>query len=353
MNLDTNAAVLLFVLDSIPPTDANLYINPHLKRDELPVTGTSSVQPHPAIDELPTCDKVKLLYHINKVTGVHWLFIPPSVALNILAITYRKGHLGFSCCYKIMARSWFIHVLSKFLCSFIYHCSQCLTLQTNRHPSYESLQPMEFPPVFFFSLTLDFVLALSMTKKKFNAIMSVTCKFSKRITLIKGTNTWSADDWAHAFLKRLDLIDWSLQKQLITDHNPKFACKFWKTLFTKLEIKLLYSTAYHLQINGSSERTNQTIEIVLRFFVYAIEDFVRWPKVLPQIQSLLNNTSVSTTRKTPNEITYSFSMRKLLDLVLAVTVSKTSVVHINIPTQCHLLSLIRRNIMIESTNLYF
>lgn len=86
-------------------------------------------------------------------------------------------------------------------------------------------------------------------------------------------------------------------------------------MFEKLGVKLLYSTAYHSQTDGSSERTNQTVEIALRFFVHALEDPSLWPEVLPQIQSILNNTSSSTTGKTPNEVAYGFSPRRPLDLL--------------------------------------
>ena len=102
--------------------------------------------------------------------------------------------------------------------------------------------------------------------------MSVTCKFSKRITLIEGVDTWTAKQWAQAFLKRLDLINWSLLGELITNRDPKFLSKFWTALFDKLGVKLLYSTAYHPQIDGLSERINQTVEIVLRFFVHTFKD---------------------------------------------------------------------------------
>ena len=86
-------------------------------------------------------------------------------------------------------------------------------------------------------------------------------------------------------------------------------------MFTKLGVKLLYSTAYHPQTDGSSERTNQTVEIALRFFVHILEDPSCWPKVLLCIQSILNNTSSSTTGKTPNKIAYRFSPRRPLDLI--------------------------------------
>lgn len=124
----------------------------------------------------------------------------------------------------------------------------------------------------FFTLTLDFVLAFSLTKQSFNAIMSMTCKFLKQVTLIEGADTRSAEQWAQAFLKRLDLIDWGLPGKLITDRDLKFLSKFWAELFARLGVKLLYNTAYHPQTDCSSKRTNQTVEIALRFFVHALKD---------------------------------------------------------------------------------
>lgn len=58
-----------------------------------------------------------------------------------------------------------------------------------------------------------------------------------------------------------------------------------------------------------------------------MDDPFCWPEVLPRIQSLLNNTSSSTTGKTPNEVAYGFSPRRLLDLCSATTLLNTYVAH--------------------------
>lgn len=111
-----------------------------------------------------------------------------------------------------------------------------------------------------------------MSKKGYHTLILVTYKFSKKVTLIKNKDTFPAKRSAYAFLARLSLIDWSLLRELITNKNPKFFSKFWTSLFEKLGVKLLYSTAYYLQINGSNKRTNQMVEIVLYFFVHAFKD---------------------------------------------------------------------------------
>ena len=249
---------------------------------------------------LPLPDKTKLLYQVIRTTGNLRIYIPPVVASDILQIVHKQGHPGFSHGYEIVMRFWYIRHLTNLLRKFIQHCPQYLQLQTRRHCFYRSLQPIEFPLVPFFTLTLDFVLALPVTKHGFNAIMSVICKFSKRVTFIKGADIWSVEQWAQTFLKHLDLIDWGLLGELITNRDPKLVSKFWAELFARLGIKLLYSTTYHPQTDGSSEHTNQTVEIALRFFVHALEDASLWPEVLLHIQSIFNNTSSSTTGKTPN-----------------------------------------------------
>lgn len=98
----------------------------------------------------------------------------------------------------------------------------------------------------FFTLILDFILALLMSKEDYNASMSVTCKFFKRVTLIKRKNIFTAKKWAHAFFARPDLIDWGLPGKLITNLDPKSLRKCWASFFEKLDMKLLYSMAYHL-----------------------------------------------------------------------------------------------------------
>ena len=261
----------------------------------------------------------KFIYHVDYVFGVHYLCIPTSVASEIITIAHGKGHSGFAQCHEIVSCSWYIRNLIKLLRAFIHHCSQCLQLQIRKHPPYGFLQLINSLPILFHTFTLDFVLALSLSAAGFNLLMSITYKFLKWVTLVESKNIWSARNWAYALLRRLNMIDWGLPSELITNKNPKFVSNFCKALFIKLGMKLLYSTAYQPQTNRSSKRINQIVEIALRFFIHALEDPVKWPKVLPQIQTIFNNTSSSTIGKTPNEVAYSFSPRCFLNLLSALS----------------------------------
>ena len=320
-NLGPDKAILPFMFGSAePPSSADPYFLPQPESQDhtTNLTAPEHASDLPASEPARQAGGAQLIYHLNRVTGVRRLCIPPAVAPDLLAIAHGEGHPGFARCHKIISRSWYIRGLTKLLRAFIRHCPQCLALQTRRHAPYGSLQPIHSPPVPFFTLTLDFILALPLTADGYNALMSVTCKFSKRVTLIEGKDTWTAKEWAHAFLARLDLVDWGLPGELITDRDPKFLSKFWTALIEKLGVKLLYSTAYHPQTDGSSKRTNQTVEIALRFFVHALHNPALWPQVLPRVQAIINNTSSFSTGKTLNEVAYDFSPRRPLDLLAAL-----------------------------------
>ncbi|GKG30869.1 putative reverse transcriptase domain-containing protein [Tanacetum coccineum] len=51
---------------------------------------------------------------------------------------------------------------------------------------------------------------------------------------------------------------------IICDRDPRFASNFWRSLQKVLGTNLEISTAYHLQTDGQSERTIQTLEDMLR-----------------------------------------------------------------------------------------
>ncbi len=162
---------------------------------------------------------------------------------------------------------------------------------------------------------MDFVLALPLTLEGYDCILTVTCKFSRKITLIPGKNTYSAEDWAGLLLTRLLLLDWGLPKAIISDRDRKFVSALWNEVFKRLGVSLLYSTAYHPQTDGSSERTNQTVEIALRFWIATLRHPELWPETLPMIQFRCNNALAQSLGATPTEVATGFTINDSLDLL--------------------------------------
>ena len=242
------------------------------------------------------------------------LCIPHSVVPDILRLAHDDGHAGYARCFEEISSSYYIRGLSRYLRGYLKHCPQCQVYQTRRHAPYGSLQPILTPPIPFHTITIDFILALPLSRQGFDTAMSVSCKFSKRGSVVPGKKTWSAREWGIALLDRLDIADWGLPKAIISDRDRKFLSDMWTAIFEKLGVKLMYSTAYHPQTDGQSERTNQTIEIALRFYLATMENPADWPDVLAAIQRHFNNHRSAVTGKTPNEAVYGFTPVQPLSL---------------------------------------
>ncbi|WVZ97165.1 hypothetical protein U9M48_042720 [Paspalum notatum var. saurae] len=92
-------------------------------------------------------------------------------------------------------------------------------------------------------------------------------------------------------------------KRIISDRGSQFTSRFWEQLHDSLDIKLRFSTAYHPQTDGQTERTNQILEDMLR--ACAIQYGTSCDKCLPYAEFSYNNSYQASLKKSPFEALYS------------------------------------------------
>ena len=256
-----------------------------------------------------------LIYYTNHQDGKERLCVPNALEKEIFELGHdRQHHGGFHRTYDRIAGSIYLRNLVKHLRSYIEHCPECELNQTRRHKPYGSLIPIDRPGIPFHTIAMDFIVSLPVTATGLDSLLTITDKFSKRILLLPGKTTYSAAEWAEVFLANLSQHGWGIPVATISDRDAKFMSALWKAIFGKLGTEILTSTAYHPQTDGQSERTNQTVEIAIRYFVTANrgED---WTTVLPYLQGSLNNSKNQSTGVSPNEILYGFNVRDTLGML--------------------------------------
>ena len=259
----------------------------------------------------------------NHVYEFHRLCIFQSIIQNILVAAHDDSHSNFVRCYDKIAVFYYIRDLFRYLRNFLKHCLKCQTYQTRRHKFYDSLQSIFISNILFHTIIIDFILTLSKSRvDQFDCVMSISCKYFKRIMLVSNKNTWTVAQWNHVLLDRLDMTDWKLSKVIISNRDRKFLSNMWIVMFTRLKIKLLYSIVYHFQIDDLFERINQTVEIVLRFLIFTLKYFDFWLEVLSHVQRDFNNSA--STDSFPNEIVYDFTSVQTIDLAKFVVIFELS-----------------------------
>ncbi|QRW25227.1 Retrotransposable element Tf2 protein [Rhizoctonia solani] len=93
-----------------------------------------------------------------------------------------------------------------------------------------------------------------------------------------------------------------LPVRTISDRGTTFTGKFLRALYQRLGVKPSFSSAYHPESDGQTERVNQFIEFYLRSYVAA--DHSDWASWLPLAEYAYNNAKHSATGKTPFELVF-------------------------------------------------
>jgi hypothetical protein len=91
-------------------------------------------------------------------------------------------------------------------------------------------------------------------------------------------------------------------KKIVSNRGTQFTLKFWERLHETLDTKLRFSSAYHPQTNGQTERVNQILEDMLR--AYALQYGRSWDKSRPYTEFSYNNSYQESSKMTPFEMLY-------------------------------------------------
>ena len=136
--------------------------------------------------------------------------------------------------------------------------------------------------------------------------MVVVDWFTKMAHFIGLETNATASDVVDTFHKEVWKLH-GLPSEIISEMDAKFLGEFWESLCKSLGIKRKLSTAYHLQTDGQTERTNQVLEGYLRNFLnYDQNDCYQ---LLPLAEYAYNNSQASAHTLTPFFANYGFHPR--------------------------------------------
>jgi predicted glycosyl hydrolase (DUF1957 family) len=89
---------------------------------------------------------------------------------------------------------------------------------------------------------------------------------------------------------------------IISDRGSQFTAKCWEKLHESMDTMLNFSSAYHLQTDSQTERTNQILEDML--MAYSLKYGKSWDKSLPYTEFSYNNSYRARIGMAPFEALY-------------------------------------------------
>ena len=136
-------------------------------------------------------------------------------------------------------------------------------------------------------IAMDFVVGLPKTLGKFDSIWVVVDRLTKSTHFIPVRIYYNAVQLAKVYVKEILRLH-GVPLSLISDRGTQFTSKFWRKLHDELGTQLTFSTTFHQQANGQSERTIQVLEDMLRACVIGFGG--HWNKFLPLCEFSYNNS---------------------------------------------------------------
>jgi len=138
---------------------------------------------------------------------------------------------------------------------------------------------------------MDFIEKLS-SSSGFDTILVIVDCLSKQAIFIPTYNTITSAELAHLFVIHV-FSKHGVPSHVTSNHGSEFVSHFFCSLGTALDMRLYFTSRYHLEANGQVEQTNQTLEQYLRIYCNYQQD--NWSKLLPLAEFAYNNASSATT----------------------------------------------------------
>ena len=206
------------------------------------------------------------------------------------------GHVGSAKTIELLSRDYYWPRMYEEIKHYVSTCTKCQQNKASHEHPQGLLQPLAIPERRWQQVTMDFITQLPMSKSGHDAIVVFVDKLSKMVHLVPTTTTVDAPQVAKLFLREV-IRHHGVPESIVSDRDPRFTSSFWQELWKMLGTKLAMSTAYHPQSDGQTERTNRTLEDMLRAFVSVRQD--NWDDYLVASEIAINNTQQASSKYSP------------------------------------------------------
>jgi hypothetical protein len=158
------------------------------------------------------------------------------------------GHFGHDKTFEKLSESYFWPGMQSEVKKFVDRCIICHHSK-GRKRNAGFYQPLHIPEKPWHEISMDFILGLPRTQRGFDSIFVVVDIFSKVAHFIPCQKTSDMTQIANLFFKEVIQLH-GLPRIIVSDRDTKFIEHFWRNLWKKMGTNMLFSSAYHPQMDG-------------------------------------------------------------------------------------------------------
>jgi transposase InsO family protein len=148
---------------------------------------------------------------------------------------------------------------------------------------------------------MDFIVGLPRTQSGYDSIWVIVDRLTKVTHFIPVKTTYSGPQLTTLYMSRIVCLN-GVPKKIMSDRGTQFTLKFWERLHKTLDTQLRFSSTYHPQTDGQTERVNYILEDILR--ACALQYGRSWDKSLSYVEFSYNNSYQECLKMAPFEMLY-------------------------------------------------
>jgi hypothetical protein len=211
------------------------------------------------------------------------------------------GHPSYQKTITAVRSQFFWLGMKKDVADYIARCMECQKVNTEHRHLACLLQPLPILEKKWEVITMDFITGLPRTNKQHDSIMVVVEKLTKGAHFLPVKTTHTTTNIADIFMKEIVRLH-RIPRTIVSDIDTKFTSNFWRGLLKGFGTNLFFSTTYHPQKYGKTERVNRIIEDMLR--MYVMDKPSKWEDYLHLVVFAYNNGYQASLRMSSFEALY-------------------------------------------------
>jgi hypothetical protein len=205
-------------------------------------------------------------------------------------------HLGSTKMYHDLKSRYWWYGMKRAIAEYVALCDNCQRVKAEHQRPTELLQPLKISEWKLEEISIDFIVGLPKTQSGYDSIWVIVDRLSKVAHFIPVKTTYKGTKLAELYIARIVYLH-RVPKKIVSGQGTQFTSKFWEKLHESMDTKLNFSSAYHPQTDGQTERVNQILKDMLR-------DNQSWDKCLPYAEFSYNNSYQESIKMAPFEFLY-------------------------------------------------
>ncbi|KAI5335243.1 hypothetical protein L3X38_025376 [Prunus dulcis] len=203
--------------------------------------------------------------------------------------------------YHTLREHYWWPFMKKEIAEYVRKCLVCQQVKAERQKPSGLLQPLPIPEWKWEHLTMDFVFKLPRTRNKHDGVWVIVDRLTKSAHFLPVRANYTLNKLAQLFIDEIVRLH-GVPVSITSDQDPRFTSRFWTKLHEAFGTQLQFSTAFHPQTDGQSERNIQTLEDMLRACTLQFRE--DWDEKLPLMEFAYNNSYQASIKMSPFDALY-------------------------------------------------